>query len=118
MISEFIDGVTSYIFKILKDTDVFLAFDRYYENSIESATRLQRIVNIKRSHKTIMETPLPATDISLSSNKTEEHSIELIAVELTDHVNKLFHCENSLIITSNLNFLYSLTMELKLLDII
>ena len=63
--------VKRYNFKILKDADVYLAFDRYYENSIKSATRLQRIGNIKHSHKITIETPLPAKCISLSSNKTK-----------------------------------------------
>ena len=63
--------VKRYNFKILKDADVYLDFDRYYENSIKSATRLQRIGNIKRSHKITIETPLPAKGISLSSNKTK-----------------------------------------------
>ena len=51
-----------------------------------------------------METPLPAKDISFSSNKTKENLIELIAVELIDRVNKLVHSENSLIITSKSEF--------------
>ena len=104
LVSEFIDGVTSYFFKILKDADVYLAFDWYYENSIKSATRLQRIGTIKRSHRITTETPLPLKDILLSSNKTKENLIELIAVELIDCVNKLLHSENSLIITSKSEF--------------
>ena len=93
--------VTSYIFKILKDVDVYLAFDRYCENSIKSATRLQIIGNIKRSHKITMEKLLPAKDISLSSYKTKEN---LIAVELIDRVNKSFYSEKSLIITLKSGF--------------
>ena len=58
LVREFVDRVTSYIFKILKASDVYLAFDRYVDSSIKSATRLQRIGNIKRSHKISMETPL------------------------------------------------------------
>ena len=85
---------------MLKNADVYLAFDRYCENSIKSATQLQRIGNIKCSHKITIETPLPAKDISLSSDKTKENVIELIAAELIDRVNKLFHSENSLIITT------------------
>ena len=46
-----------------------------------------------------MEIPLPAKDISLSSNTTKKNFIELIAVELIDCFNMLFQSENSLIIT-------------------
>ena len=42
-VKDFTDGVSSYIFKILKDSDVYLAFDRYTNDSIKAATRLQRI---------------------------------------------------------------------------
>ena len=52
-----------------------------------------------------METPLSVKDIPFSSNKTKENLIELIAVGLIDRVNKLFHSENSLIITSKSEFL-------------
>ena len=51
-----------------------------------------------------METPLPVKDISFSSNKIKENLIELIAVELIDRVDKLFHSENILIITSKSEF--------------
>ena len=40
----------------------------------------------------------------MSSNKTKENLIELIAIELIDRVNKLFHSENSLIITTKSEF--------------
>ena len=46
-----------------------------------------------------MEIPLPAKDISLSSNTTKKNFIKLIAVELIDCFNMLFHSENSLIVT-------------------
>ena len=105
LVQEFIDGVTSYIFKILRASDIYLAFDRYVGSSIKSATRLQRIGNIKRSHKITMETPLPTKETSLSSNKTKESLIELIAGELINRFNKSFENSNKkLIITSKSEF--------------
>ena len=105
LVREFVDGVTSYIFKILKASDVYLAFDRYVDSNIKSATRLQRIGNIKRSHKISVETPLPTKETSLPSNKTKESLIELIAGELINWFNKSFENFNtSLIITSKSEF--------------
>ena len=61
LVSEFVDVAKCY---------VYLTCDRYCENS-KSATRLQRVGNIKRSHKITMEALLPAKDISLSSYETK-----------------------------------------------
>lgn len=103
-VRDFIDRVCSYVIKILKYSDVYLAFDRYINDSIKAATRLQRIRSIiKRSHKVSLETPLPPKEVALSSNKTKEHLIELISNELLDRASNLNY-GRKLIITSKSNF--------------
>ena len=57
IVQDFVDGVINYIFKILRQSDIYLIFDRYIENSIKSGTRLKRIGNFNRTHKHSLETP-------------------------------------------------------------
>ena len=102
-VKDFTDGVCNYIIKILKDSDVNLAFDRYTNDSIKAATRLQRIGNIKRSDNVSLETPLPPKEVALSSNKTKENLIELISNELLDRASNINY-GRKLIVTSKSNF--------------
>ena len=102
-VKDFTDGVCNYIIKMLEDSDVYLAFDRYIIDSIKAATRLQRIGNIKRSHNVSLETPLPPKEVALSSNKTKENLIELISNELLDRASTLNY-RRKLIVTSKANF--------------
>ena len=102
-VKDFTDGVCNYIIKMLEDSDVYLAFDRYIIDSIKAATRLQRIGNIKRSHNISLETPLPPKEVALSSNKTKENLIELISNELLDRASTLNY-RRKLIVTSKSNF--------------
>jgi len=84
-VKDFIEGVCYYIIKIIKDSNVYLVFDRYTNDSIKAATGLQRIGNIWRSHNFTLETPFPPKDVALSSNKTKENLIELISKEHIVH---------------------------------
>ena len=86
-----------------RKTVLHLIFDRYIENSIKSGTRLKRIRNFNRTHKLSLETPLPPKEVSLSSNKTKENFIELIAAELIKCANK-HSFDNKLVVTSKSPF--------------
>ena len=58
-VADFVQGFKKYIAEVLKNADVYLVFDRYYEYSIKSSTRKERLGNIQRSHNLTMSPPLP-----------------------------------------------------------
>ena len=90
-------GVCNYIVKILRQSDVYLAFDRYIESS---GTRVKRIGNFKRTHNLSLETQLHPKELSLTSNKTKENLIQLIDAELIKRVSKESF-DNKLVVLQN-----------------
>ena len=62
-------GVEKFTMKFLKDSDVYLIFDRYLKKSIKSDTRQSRIGRFHRSHQLSICSNLPSKDICMSSQK-------------------------------------------------
>ena len=82
LVRDLVDGIEKYLRKIINTSDVYLIFDRYYEGSIKSDTRLIRVGAFRRSHQLTMAMDLPPKDMCMSSIQTKECLIELIAETL------------------------------------
>jgi len=64
-VRELVDVVSACIFQILKETDVYLIFDRYYTFSIKSETRRYRQGMYIKEHKLTETTQLPSKEAAL-----------------------------------------------------
>jgi len=64
-VMKLVDAVSAYIFQILKETDVYLIFDRYYTFSIKSETRRYRQGMYIKEHKLTETTQLPSKEAAL-----------------------------------------------------
>ena len=84
LVMGLVKGVEQYIGKILDSSDVYVIFDRYFERSIKSDTRLSRIGAFRRSHQLSIGTELPPKDMCMSSIKTKENLIEIITCASLD----------------------------------
>ena len=91
-VSHFIEGVKVYIFKLLAICDIYLIFDRYYEFSIKSDTRRERIGAFMKDHKLSLNTPLPPKEATMTSSKNKIQIIELINKELLSAAISLRSC--------------------------
>ena len=79
LVEDLVKGIEQYIAKTVVSSDGYLVFDRYFDFSIKSETRLKRIGLFKRTHNLSLKTTLPAKDICMSSTKTKENLIQVIA---------------------------------------
>ena len=70
-VEDLAKGVELYVSKFVKHSDVYLIFDRYFEKSIKSDTRMERIGTFKRSHQLSIATSLPSKEMCMSSTKTK-----------------------------------------------
>lgn len=87
-VNDLLDVAEKYIMKQLNESNVYLVFDRYIENSIKSDTRDARIGAFHRSYQLSPDRELPPKEMCLKSTKTKETLIELIANELSTRVKK------------------------------
>ena len=98
-VEDLVNGVEQYVNKLINTSDVCIIFDRYFEKSIKSDTRRQRVEAFKRTHHLGINTPLPAKEICMSSTKTKENLIEIIASTLLERFTKK-KIQHKLIVTS------------------
>ena len=82
IVKDLIDGIEKYVCSFINFADVYLVFDRYFEFSIKSDTRTERINSLLRAHTLSLEGPLPRKDTCMSSNETKEQLINIISKEL------------------------------------
>ena len=75
----------------------------YFDYSIKSDTRQKRIGVFQRSHTLSLKTPLPAKEICMSSAKTKENLIEIIATVLLDSFTEK-KLKQKLVVTSKSKF--------------
>ena len=98
-VSDLIDGVKCYLSKFLYKSDVFLIFDRYFDFSIKSDTRTERLGTFLRSHSLLLSSPLPLKETTLKSTKTKVQLIELISKEVIEYFSNTNNSKK-LIVTS------------------
>ena len=82
LVSDFVRNVCDYVFKRLKVSDTAIVFDRYYDFSIKSSTRLDRGKFSDRTHTLILTSPLPIKTITLNSSHNKVQLINLICEQL------------------------------------
>jgi len=66
----FVDGFLLYVHEALQNSNVTLAFDRYFPNSTKNFTRTQR-AGSSRVHKLTLDMPTPARQIILTNQKNK-----------------------------------------------
>ena len=76
IVKDLIDGIEKYVCSFINFADVYLVFDRYFEFSIKSDTRTERINSLLRAHTLSLEDPLPRKDTCMSSIETKEQLIQ------------------------------------------
>ena len=96
-------GFERFIKKMLISFHVYMVFDRYKEDSIKSRTRSARIGSFTRSYHLTLTKDLPPKEICLTSIKTKEILIEIIAEELCKQFIKI-KTLSRLVITSGSHF--------------
>ena len=69
-VTTFIASIKLWLSEKLKETDVYLCFDRYFDYSIKSSTRNSRS-STSRIYKLNLETPLPSRDAVLKNYKNK-----------------------------------------------
>ena len=73
-VQDFVNSFSSYVFRKLRESDIYVDFDRYNDFSIKSCTRTGRAGDkASRSHTLRLESPLPPQHVILTvtSNKVQ-----------------------------------------------
>ena len=100
MVSDLLKGIEKYAYNFLSQGDLYMIFDRYYENSIKSDTRMNRIDGFKRIHHLTSNSPLPTKEVCMSSIQTKRNLIEIIAEHLLEKFTEL-KIKYNFVVTSN-----------------
>ena len=98
-VKKLVEAVSAYIFPFLKESDVYLIFDRYHDFSIKSDTRKSRQGMFFKEHKLQLTTQLPSREAVLGSTKNKTQLIELISMGLLSMA-KSQSFERKLVVTS------------------
>jgi len=86
-VQDFVDGFLQYILSKLKQSKVYLVFDRYYEYSIKSNTRSFRAgQKVRKRHKLSPSTPLPPQQVVLNVSENKIQIIDIICQQLLQRV--------------------------------
>ena len=99
-VSDLLKSIEKYACNLINLADLCMIFDRYYERSIKSDTRMKRIEGFKRTHDLTSSSPLPAKEVCMSSIQTKKILIEIIAENLLQKFTSL-KIKHSLVVTSN-----------------
>ena len=99
-VSDLLKSIEKYACNLINLADLYMIFDRYYERSIKSDTRMKRIEGFKRTHHLTSSSPLPAKEVCMSSIQTKKTLIEIIAENLLQKFTSL-KIKHSLVVTSN-----------------
>ena len=82
-VEDYVSNFCHYVLGKAKYCDVYLVFDRYYDFSIKSGTRLARASQCaSRRHMFTMSTPLPPQKVYLTVTENKVQLIELICQHL------------------------------------
>ena len=77
-VKDFVDNFSETILWKLKEANVNLVFDRYYDNSTKSGTRIARGKAACRSHKLSRHTQLPPQNMVLTNTANKMLIIDII----------------------------------------
>ena len=93
-VADFVENVKTRLAKYLYSSDVYLVFDRYYENSIKTTAREERQSGVvSRKHHLLRSTKLPAQKTILSSTENKKQLVAILCDELTG--DRIFHHEKT-----------------------
>ena len=83
-VSDFVDRFLSYLFTLWHESDVHIAFDRYYEYSIKSATPSERAKSANVAYVLNLKSPSPRKFTILKLAKKKVQLINIICQKLAD----------------------------------
>ena len=96
LVRDLFRSIEAYIRRFIEKSDVYMIFDRYFDNSIRSVTRQIRIDLFRRVHHLAINSPLSANNVCMNSIGTKQQLIEIIATYFSNIATK-----KALIITSH-----------------
>lgn len=100
-IQNYLNGFWSYISLLLRTSNVFLVFDRYFQYSIKSCTRIGRADPQSIAYKLTHETPLPKQSTVFTNTENKVQLINLICEDLTQKALTYTGSSKSLMITGS-----------------
>lgn len=102
-VQDFIESYWQYVYHRLRESDVYLVFDRYYEYSIKSSTRnSRRHQNAIIEHRLKRTTPLPAQHTVLTNTANKVQLIDMICEHHIERAREIpDNCNHRLIITGS-----------------
>lgn len=111
--ADFIENVKARLTSYLRESDVYLIFDKYFQYSIKSVTRDVRETLVNKKHHLLPSTKLPAQKVVLSSIENKKQLNKLLCEELTK--DRLFHLRSTqkhkLVVTGEDPFPIEIRME-------
>ena len=97
LVKDFIVNMRYYLQDLLKSSDVYFVFDRYFDRSIKSHTRFTRSNGFTRRYGLSLQNDLPPKKQVLAVTENKKQLIHLIVEDLM--TNPQFQSENKLIVT-------------------
>ena len=98
-VNDFINTYIAHLLRLLKDSDVYLVFDRYFQFNIKCATRNDRGKSSLRAFNVNLSMPLPSQADILNHMGSKKQLIEIIVYQLTEIV-QTHNFMNCLLITA------------------
>ena len=100
-VTDYARSFTSYVTKLMTDSDVYLVFDRYHNPSIKDVTRKSRMgKGGARRHLLNSHMPLLPQKVTLSVTENKVQLIDILCQHLKDQCHT-FPEKNKLVVTSN-----------------
>ena len=97
-VSDFVNNFKAHVGTRLKIADVYLIFDRYFEQSIKGLTRKNRDKGGSRVYQLTLLTSLPARDVLLTVTENKVQLINIIIESILETPDS-FYTEHKLVIT-------------------
>jgi len=97
-VQDYVDNVVSWVLGKLKESDVWLIFDRYMEYSIKDNTRNTRQKGASE-HQLSLTMPLPPQKVLLTNTQNKIQLVDLIDKALTKEKDQLSLCGHKLVVT-------------------
>ena len=114
-VKDFVDNFCNFVIQRISNAHVYLVFDRYYDFSIKSSTRMQRSGQYcTRRHHLSINSLLPAQKVMLTVTENKRQLIGFICSELVRLGLSSHSFQHSLIVTGQERTPIELTNRVKL----
>ena len=97
-VSDYIRNLKGFLLKQSTLAEVYLVFDRYYNDSIKGLTRKNRDIGASRVYQLTADTPLPSRETVLTVTENKVQLIQLIINDFLENPKSL-HYKHKLVVT-------------------